>query len=68
MVLISATGFKRAAQESIGTTQYHLGGDFYMSLKPSDPNLKVQTLSSNPELLLTAAGDVYLVPGGLEGT
>lgn len=39
-----------------------------MSLKPSDLNLEVQTLSSNPELLLTAAGDVYLVPGGLEGT
>lgn len=39
-----------------------------MSLKPSDLNLEVQTLSSNPELLLTAAEDVYLVPGRLEGT
>lgn len=68
MVLISVPGFKHAAQESIGTTHYHLRGHFYMSLKPSDLNLEVQTLSSNPELLLTAAGDVYLVPGRLEGT
>lgn len=45
-----------------------MGGDFCIILEPSEPNLKVQTLSSNPKLLLISLSDVSLIPSGLEGT